>query len=1193
MSYLKKIALGFNILVLISFIISITTISALADGLIPVMTSATTPSGEVSSSGTPYYSACDWKAFNGVKSNYSGYDMWQIWSTTGWLRYKFPSPQIVNKYIIYDMLWDQYSIDPKAPKNWTFEGSNDGINWTVLQTVANHTSCNSYVGNVSYNWYGITTFYPVNYTAYTYYRINITANNGGSYLAINELEMYTQPIPPSSAPAGLTAAASYDSIRLTWNSVQTASSYNVKRSESSSGPYTAILTGITSTDFSDINLARNKTYWYKVSAVNPFGEGPDSSAISAATSDNLNLIPIMTSATTPIGEVSSSGTPYYSASDWKAFNGVKSNYSGYDMWQIWQTTGWLKYKFPVPKRVNKYIVYDMLYDQYSIDPKAPKNWTFEASNDGTNWIVLQTVTNHTSCDSYVGTASYNRYGITTFCLTNDTFYTYYRINVTANNGGSYLAINELELYGQSLQVPDEPLNFTATAGDGQVTLGWSAVSGASSYNIKRCLSQNGTYSNIQTGDTNTTYTDTGLTNGTTYYYKVSAVNLIGEGVDSDSVSVRPVHSTVPSKPLNLVAVSGDCQVILYWDSADQATSYNVKRSVTENGTYTTIKTGLTDTIYIDTEVTNGTMYYYKVSATNSLGESLDSDYVSVTPLATVESIVATPTQISLNIGQTQLLVIKANYSDGSQQDVSLLSTYSSADSNLASVSTSGLLEAKYEGSTSINIEYYGKTTSVNVAVADPNSSFWDYKYDVNPNEGIDTDQEWGGSDNDCPSYTWGPYCGQYCYGVICNSSAQWYTFYRRTAPTATKGLAISKYTDFVLESRLVSNNMNYYLRDDDNLGLMVKLESSGLKLYLSDRSYELIPNTGIISDNKWHAIRLRKNGLQYGQVYLDGNLVKDNVTLNDISGVHYYGNFGYVGIGAGSGYIDSVKYSAKGMSDIKSLKVTPAAVELNQGETQQLVVKGVLSDGSETDITQNAIYSISDTSIAGVNNAGLITAHYPGTTSVSVAYDGRMTTVAMSVYDPLEGFWDYKYDVNPFAGIDTDQEWGGSDNDYVGYTWGPYCGQNFYGIICDSDAQWATFYRRTYPATKGLTISQNTDFVLESKLISTNMDYYLRDDQNLGLKVKLVSSGLKLFLPDGSYEMIPNTGILGDGKWHSIRLRKNGLQYGQVYLDGILIKENVTLCNIGGFNYDGNFGYVCSGRGIGYIDSVKYSAKGM
>ncbi len=83
--------------------------------------------------------------------------------------------------------------------------------------------------------------------------------------------------------------------------------------------------------------------------------------------------------------------------------------------------------------------------------------------------------------------------------------------------------------------------MSATAGDAQVSLSWTAVASATSYNVKRATTSGGPYATVATVSA-TTYTDTGLVNGTTYYYVVSAVNAGGESANSSPVNATPAAS---------------------------------------------------------------------------------------------------------------------------------------------------------------------------------------------------------------------------------------------------------------------------------------------------------------------------------------------------------------------------------------------------------------------------------------------------------------------------------------------------------------------------------------------------------------------------------------------------------------------------------------------------------------------------
>jgi hypothetical protein len=90
------------------------------------------------------------------------------------------------------------------------------------------------------------------------------------------------------------------------------------------------------------------------------------------------------------------------------------------------------------------------------------------------------------------------------------------------------------------QPPAAPTGLQATAGDGQVALTWAASAGATSYNVYRATTAGGEGATpYRTGLTATSFTDTGLTNGTTYYYQVTAVNAAGESARSAEVSATP------------------------------------------------------------------------------------------------------------------------------------------------------------------------------------------------------------------------------------------------------------------------------------------------------------------------------------------------------------------------------------------------------------------------------------------------------------------------------------------------------------------------------------------------------------------------------------------------------------------------------------------------------------------------------
>ena len=146
------------------------------DDLIPDMTSDTAPSGVSSASSTSHAA---WKAFD---DSLIAWNMWQTanGNPTGWLQYQFTSAKTIQRYVIWACS-NNGSYLTRYPKDWTFKGSNNGSDWDTLDTQTNQTG-----------WFqgDVRTYSFSNTTAYLYYRLDVSANNGdGGYLIVFELEM--------------------------------------------------------------------------------------------------------------------------------------------------------------------------------------------------------------------------------------------------------------------------------------------------------------------------------------------------------------------------------------------------------------------------------------------------------------------------------------------------------------------------------------------------------------------------------------------------------------------------------------------------------------------------------------------------------------------------------------------------------------------------------------------------------------------------------------------------------------------------------------------------------------------------------------------------------------------------------------------------------------------------------------------
>jgi fibronectin type 3 domain-containing protein len=203
----------------------------------------------------------------------------------------------------------------------------------------------------------------------------------------------------------------------------------------------------------------------------------------------------------------------------------------------------------------------------------------------------------------------------------------------------------------STAVAPPPGKVSVTAGDTGATLNWIAAAGATSYNVYRGTASGGEVL-IKAGLTSPTFVDTGLTNGTPYFYEVSSVNSLGEGSLSAEASVTP-HTLPPPTPINVVATPGDGTVSLTWSAASDAQSYDIYRS-TDEGDESLYAQGVVGTSFVDDKVSDGTTYFYEVSAANGVGQSNLSIEVSATPLPPLPTAPSSLVAVGINDAQIQL-----------------------------------------------------------------------------------------------------------------------------------------------------------------------------------------------------------------------------------------------------------------------------------------------------------------------------------------------------------------------------------------------------------------------------------------------------------------------------------------------------------------------------------------------------------
>ncbi len=366
------------------------------------------------------------------------------------------------------------------------------------------------------------------------------------------------PNQPPFTPTGLTASPSNAAVVLNWNMAVAADSYILRRSTTSGGPYADIATGVTATSYLDAGLASGVTYYYVVAATNSYGLSLNSVEASASP-----LGPVSSPwQTQDIGTVGIAGNALYGSGIFSVAGAGADIQGTADAFRFVYvtTTGdctitarvvsvqnidpWSKAGVMIRQSLdagaaNAFIAVtpgNGVTWQYRSSAGGNTSWNQTAGLNAPYWVKLvrsgSTFTGYRSPDGVTWTPQ----GTNTFTMTSTV---YVGLALTSHNSSSLCTatFDNVTVPGWPTP-PAAPTGLTATAGDGSVALSWSASATATNYYVKRSITSDSGYVNIAT-NASLAFTNTGLNNGTLYYFVVSALNVAGESANSTESSARP------------------------------------------------------------------------------------------------------------------------------------------------------------------------------------------------------------------------------------------------------------------------------------------------------------------------------------------------------------------------------------------------------------------------------------------------------------------------------------------------------------------------------------------------------------------------------------------------------------------------------------------------------------------------------
>jgi fibronectin type 3 domain-containing protein len=462
--------------------------------------------------------------------------------------------------------------------------------------------------------------------------------------------------PPASPPAPTFSDVDNDTVRITWELADDATSYDVHRRLEGCGTGGLVASGLTGTTFLDDGLLCDQAYGYYVVARSPCGVAPPG---ECATVTTTNIPPARAGA--PFSwnqgctwvEVRWLAVATATSYDLRRKLGecgpgslVAEGLTGTSFQDTALSKG-AQYSYYVVSKNACGVAADGPCGIVTLDDDPPNptslilapdcdsislSWSHGGGADG--FKVYRT--SETSCVGameMIGTPS-----SASFDDTSAASGVFYQYKVTAVNDCGESGPSSC-LGAQRLAAPSQVTGLSASPTCGSVSLVWGAATGATSYTIYRTTNPDCTTDLASVGTTTgITFDDSTAALGTTYHYVVAASNGCGEGTKSTCVSGS--RMTEPAAPGAPTFSNVQCQTLtVSWGSVPTAIRYDLYRKEGACGTATLLADNWNGTSYNDTFLTSNTEYSYYVAAQNGCGISPPGPCASVT----TTDLPATPT----------------------------------------------------------------------------------------------------------------------------------------------------------------------------------------------------------------------------------------------------------------------------------------------------------------------------------------------------------------------------------------------------------------------------------------------------------------------------------------------------------------------------------------------------------------------
>ena len=485
-----------------------------------------------------------------------------------------------------------------------------------------------------------------------YYKVRALDANGtaGAWSSVVSVT-YKQTL---SAPTVTSGNDAQGRPTLTWNAVSGAAKYEVYRAHSKDGDYIKYST-VTGTSYTNTSYIENgNTYYYKVRALKSDGTAGAWSSIVSVTYRAASTGTL--SAPTVTGGNDSQGRPTLK---WNAVTGAakyevyraRSKDGDYIKYSTVTGTSYTNTSYLANGTTYYYKVRALGSDGTAGPDSTPVSVTYKApfgaplvtgskDSQGRPALKWDKVTDAAKYEVYrarskdgtyslMSTQSATGYTNTSY-LANGTTY-YYKVRALKANGTASAYSSVVTITYGTVPTPAAPAMRSAKADSAGITVSWDTAANAVTYNVYRTADAGSSWTQVASSVKGSSYKDTTVQKGVKYGYKV-------RGVAADGKTLGPMSSTGVTAKVTAASTTPDYVklksaksdpgngILLTWESAADAKTYNVYRKVDGASGWTLLASSVSGTSYRDTSGKRGTTYVYTVRGVAADGKTLSRTY---------------------------------------------------------------------------------------------------------------------------------------------------------------------------------------------------------------------------------------------------------------------------------------------------------------------------------------------------------------------------------------------------------------------------------------------------------------------------------------------------------------------------------------------------------------------------------------